>query len=221
MRGSQSPTTRCRRGTRSTALATAVLAFVAFGGPVAAADATVTVEPNGPLPAGTQTVMVTGSGFDPVGNHGNGVYVVFGPVTPAPGYYMDPSVYAAFKWVHATGQASGAEAPLAADGSFSTTLDIPSIFTNQVGQVDCAVVACAVITFGAHGSQDRSQDTCTAVTFVAGGATASVTPAASGTPDVASPAPAAPAPSTPAASPAPATSAATDLCAALMSTGAP
>ncbi|MCY7416901.1 MAG: hypothetical protein LH650_00115 [Chloroflexi bacterium] len=209
------------RARRSIALGAAVLALVAFGGPVAASGPSVTVEPNGPLPAGTQTVTVTGSGFDPVGNRGNGVYVVFGPITPAPGYYIDPSVYAVFKWVHATGQASGAEAPLAADGSFSTTLDIPSTFTNQVGPVDCAVLACAVITFGAHGSQDRSQDTCTAVTFVADGATASVTPAASGAPDVASLAPASPAPSTPAASAAPAPSASTDPCAAMMSTSAP
>ncbi len=221
MRGSQSHTTSCRKARRWTALGAAVLALVALGGPVAAAGPSVTVEPNGPLPAGAQTVTVTGSGFDPVGNRGNGVYVVFGPITPAPGYYLDPSVYAAFKWVHVTGQASGAEAPLAADGSFSTTLDVTSTFTNPVGPVDCVVVACAVITFGAHGSQDRSQDTCTAVTFVAGATNPSVTPAASGAPDVPSLAPAPPVPSTPPASASPSALASTDPCTALTSASAP
>lgn len=220
MRSSQSLRISSTRATRSTAFA-AVLALAAFGVPAAAAGPSVSVTPVGPLPVGTQVVTVTGSGFDPVGNHGNGVYVVFGPITPAPGYYLDASVYAAFKWVHPTGQESGAEAPMAADGSFSTTLDIPSTFTNQVGPVDCAVVACAVITFGAHGSQDRSQDTCTAMTFVAGAASASMEPAASGAPAAASVAPATAAPTTPAASAGPDASSATDPCAVIVSPSAP
>ena len=104
--------------------------------------------------------------------------MVFGPITPAPAYYLDPSIYAAFKWVHPGGQESGAESPMAADGSFSTTLEVPSSFVGPTGPIDCTSVPCAVITFGAHGSQDRSQDTCTSVTFLP--ATASGSPAPGG-----------------------------------------
>ena len=120
-----------------------------------AQGASITVEPAA-LENGATTLTVTGSGFDPAGN---GVYVVFGPITPAPTYYSDPSIYGAFKWVHAGANESPAEAPLAADGSFTTTLDVMSAFTAS-GEVDCAATVCAVITFAAHGSPDRSQDTC-------------------------------------------------------------
>ena len=48
----------------------------------------------------------------------------------------------------------------AADGSFSTTLEVTSTFTTPAGDIDCGTTACAVITFAAHGSPDRSQDTC-------------------------------------------------------------
>ncbi len=71
----------------------------------------VTVTPAGPLPSGTQTITVTGSGFDAVGNEANGVYVAFGPVTPAPNYYMDPSVYAVVKWVYPAGVESPRHGP--------------------------------------------------------------------------------------------------------------
>lgn len=126
----------------------------------------VTVEPVAGLSAGATTVSITGTGFS---TSGNGIYVVFGPVTPAPGYHQDPSIYGAFKWVHPGEGGSALEAPLAADGSFSTTLEVASVFTAGGGVVDCAVTACAVITFAAHGAPDRSQDTCTAITFVAAG----------------------------------------------------
>ena len=160
-----------------------LLVSALFAGPAAAAGPVVTVDPAGPLASGAQTLTVTGTGFDAVGNSGNGVYVVFGPVTAAPTYYMDPSIYSpGLKWVHPGAQSSPAEAVMAADGSFTTTLDIQSGFDNTAGHVDCAIVACAVITIGAHGSQDRSQDTCTSVPFVAGDAGASVSPGASAAP---------------------------------------
>jgi hypothetical protein len=201
------------------AASTLLAAVAVAAGPVAASGPVVTVAPTGPLPAAAQTVTVTGAGFDPVGNEGNGVYVVFGPITPAPGYYMDPSVYAAFKWVYPAGAESPASAPMATDGTFSTTLDIPSSFTSPTGQVDCATVACAVITFGAHGSQDRSQDTCTLVTFAPGGASASMAPGTSGAPVASAAAPSMTAPSgsmVPAASGAPG-----DPCAAISTAAAP
>ena len=145
--------------------ATLALALVA-GGSALAQGASVTVEPVGPLPEGANTLTVTGQGF---ATSGNGIYVVFGPITPAPGYYMDPGLYGAFKWVSPGGADSPATVRLAEDGRFATTLDITSVVATSAGEVDCATTACAVITFAAHGSPDRSQDTCTAITFLAGG----------------------------------------------------
>jgi hypothetical protein len=160
---------------------------LAFGLALAAPSTTfaqgvsLTVAPTS-FPAGTATLTVTGSGFDTAGN---GVYVVFGPITEAPAYYSDPSIYGAFKWVHVGATESPAEAPLAADGSFSTTLDVTSTFTTPAGDIDCAVTACAVITFAAHGSPDRSQDVCVAVTV--GDIAASASPASSGSLDPCAP----------------------------------
>ena len=200
-------------------MSSALLAAALVAVPAAAASPVVTVDPAGPLPAGAQTLTVSGTGFDAVGNGGNGIYVVFGPVTAAPGYYMDPSVYSAgLKWVHPGAAGSPAEAVMAADGTFSTTIDIQSSFDNASGPVDCAVVACGVITFGAHGSQDRSQDTCTSVAFTAG-STAAVSPGMSAAP-AASVAPASMA--APMGSAAPATSGApADPCAPITGAAAP
>jgi hypothetical protein len=191
----------------------AVAAPVAAGGPI------VTVNPGGPLPSGTQTITVSGTGFDPVGNNASGVYVVFGPITPAPSYYIDPSIYAAVKWVYPAGQESGQTALMATDGSFSTTLVVPSSFTSPAGAVDCASVPCAVITFGAHGSQDRSQDTCTLVTFVPGGAGGSADAGMSAAPVASAPAASM---ALPAGSAAPAASGVPgDPCAVVSATAAP
>ncbi len=137
------------------------LALATTSGTLAQAPS-VAVEPAGVLPAGAATLTVTGTGFAPAGN---GIYVVFGPITPPPGYYTDASIYGAFAWVHAGAGGSPVEAELAADGSFSTTLNVTSVFATGAGNVDCTVIACAVITFAAHGSPDRSQDTCTPVAF--------------------------------------------------------
>lgn len=188
----------------------ATLALLGATGTLAQ-GASITVEPAGPVSGGAATLTVGGSGF---ATTGNGVYVVFGPVTAAPEYYMDPGVYGAFKWVHAGAGDSPVEATLEADGSFSTTLDVSSVFMSSGGEVDCTVTACAVITFAAHGSPDRTQDTCAAVAFV----DAVASPAAAGSP-VASEAAAA---SAPAASAAVAASpdVATDAC-ALIGASAP
>jgi hypothetical protein len=196
-----------------------LLVSAVFAGPAAAAGPVVTVEPAGPLAAGAQTLTVAGSGFDAVGNNGNGVYVVFGPIVAAPDYYTDPSIYSSgLKWVHPGVASSPAEAVMTADGSFTTTIDIQSGFDNTRGPVDCTVVACAVITLGAHGSQDRSQDTCTLVSFVAGDA-ASMAPGASGAP---APSSAPVSTAEPMGSPVAAASGApADACAAISSAAAP
>ena len=166
-------------GGRGRVLGVAAFAAVWIGATASASGPVVHTEPGGPLPVGTSTLSVAGSGFDPVGNSGNGIYVAFGPITPAPAYYLDPTIYAAIKWVHPGGSDSGAEAPMAADGSFATTLEVPSSFGGLQRPVDCNAVPCAVITFGAHGSQDRTQDTCTAVTFLAAAPSGLPSPAAS------------------------------------------
>ena len=213
------PTARSGKLRWGMAASVTLLAVTVSVGTAVAAGPVVTVDPAGPLAAGTQTITVSGTGFDPVGNNGSGIYVVFGPITPAPNYYIDPSIYGAVMWVYPAGQESGQTALMATDGSFSTTIDIPSSFTTPAGPVDCASVACGVITFGAHGSQDRSQDTCTSVTFMAGDAIAPVSPGMSALP-VATVAPAsmaAPMGSlVPAASGAPA-----DPCAAISGAAAP
>lgn len=185
---------------RSAGLALALASSLAATS-LAADGPTTTIAPAGSLDAGTTTITVTGSGFDPAAANGNGIYVVFGPITPAPGYYMDPSIYGAFKWVSLGGVDSPATAPLAEDGSFVTTLDVSSSFATAAGEVDCAATPCAVITFAAHGSADRGQDTCTAVTF---GGTALRSPSAGASPTVTAEASLAPATSVaPDASPAP------------------
>lgn len=130
---------------------------------VLAQGPSVLVEPAGALAAGPATLTVTGTGF---ATTGNGIYVVFGPVTPAPGYYTNPGIYGAFTWVHVGAGGSPIEAELGADGSFSTELHVTPTFSTSEGDVDCTAVECAVITFAAHGSPDRSQDTCTPVGFV-------------------------------------------------------
>ena len=155
------------------------LALVAPSGTLAQ-GVSVAVEPTSIAP-GTTTLTVAGSGFDTAGN---GIYVVFGPIAKAPVYYSDPSIYGAFKWVHVGAGESPAEAALEPDGSFSTTLDVASTFTTPAGDIDCAVTACAVITFAAHGSPDRTQDTCIPV-MVEG--TTNASPAPSASPDPCAP----------------------------------
>lgn len=185
---------RSPSGTRAWFVLGALGTVLALASPasVGAQAPAVEVVPRDGVPAGATTLAVSGSGFSTAGN---GVYVVFGPVTPAPGYYVDPSLYSAFRWVHAGAGASPVEAALAPDGSFATTLDVTPVFTSSAGEVDCTTAPCAVITFAAHGSPDRSQDTCTLVTFEGGPASsvagvapsapasASVPPAASVAPD--------------------------------------
>jgi hypothetical protein len=185
-----------------------ILALVMAAGSAASAQGrSISVDPTEGLPLDGATLTVSGQGFS---TEGNGLYVVFGPVTSAPGYYTDPSIYSAFRWVHKGAGDSPIEAPLADDGSFSTTLQVTSTFTTSAGDVDCVITACAVITFAAHGSPDRTQDACVAITFTRG---------AAGSPGPMSPPPPSAIPSTaPVSSAEPGPSAApggSDACAAI------
>lgn len=167
-----------RRGHRSTV----ACATLAAGLTLIAASTTlgqgasIVVEPAS-LEPGATTLTVTGTGFS---TEGNGVYVVFGPITPAPTFYSDPSIYGAFRWVHVGAGESPIEAAFAADGSFTTTLEVTPTFTTSAGTIDCAVTACAVIAFAAHGSPDRSQDRC--VPLLVGGIASSESPVPVGSP---------------------------------------
>ncbi|MFI7024012.1 HtaA domain-containing protein [Micromonospora sp. NPDC049900] len=131
------------------------------GGP---ATPSVTVDPSAALdPEGT-SVTVTGSGFDPDANGGVGVYVAFGPKVD--NHWTNSRPYKPVKWVHKNASSSAAQVKLAADGTFSTTLDLVPSYTDGNGDtVDCTVTQCYVLTFAAHASSDRSQDTFTPVTF--------------------------------------------------------
>jgi hypothetical protein len=133
---------------------------------VHAAGPTITIEPAGPLPDQDQTIILTGSGFDPLANGGVGIYVVFGPLADAPTFYTDAERYGAARWVHPGAVAGPGQAALEADGSFTTTLEIqPRYVDGHDVAVDCVATPCHVITMAAHGATDRSQDTFTAVTF--------------------------------------------------------
>ncbi|GAA2735874.1 hypothetical protein [Actinocorallia aurantiaca] len=175
-------------------LATALAFGSALGLTVATASpalaASVRVAPATGLSASGASVSVSGSGFDAVGNNGFGVYVVFGPKKA--NFHQDANAFGAARWVHVKGAGgSPGQAPLSKDGSFSTTLSVKARFTDGNGEkVDCLKTQCYILTFAAHGSPDRSQDTSTPLTFKAGPAdTASEKPGNSGAPPKPSSAP--------------------------------
>ncbi|GAA0951005.1 hypothetical protein [Actinocorallia libanotica] len=130
-----------------------------------AAAASVRVTPAGSLTAAGATVTVSGSGFDAAGNNGFGIYVVFGPKKA--NFSQDANAFGAARWVHVKGGGAGpGQAALAKDGSFSTTLSVKARYTDGNGDaVDCLKTPCYILTFAAHGSPDRSQDTSTPLTF--------------------------------------------------------
>ncbi|RIJ69794.1 S-layer homology domain-containing protein [Nakamurella silvestris] len=102
-----------------------------------------------PLPWGTSTLNITGKGYNPASP---GVYLAVGPVdvrtTNPTDWNTNAALYSAFAWVR-----GGAGGDIAADGSFTTTLDVKPV----PGQSKYAVY-----TFRAHGMPDRSQDSATA-----------------------------------------------------------
>lgn len=120
----------------------------------------VTVTPVSDMDPDGATVTVTGSGFNPAGA---GIYVVFGPKRAD--YWTNAAYYKSAKWV----RAGGADA-LNPDGTFSTTLEVSATYTDGTGTaVDCNATPCYVLTFAAHGSADRSQDTQTGIAFAGTG----------------------------------------------------
>jgi LPXTG-motif cell wall-anchored protein len=162
--------TELRAPSTASASASVVAAF---------ASPTLTVTPRTGLAPGGQTVTVVGRGFDPTRNGGVGVYVVFGPKEPD--YATNAETFRSAKWVHPGATPSAGQAPLAADGSFTTTIEVVAGYTTTSGRtIDCRVLGCSVLTMAAHGTPDRSQDAQVAVTFASGGTTAPGTGASSG-----------------------------------------
>lgn len=165
------------------ALLAAVVGVLCIGpAAVRAAEPQVSVVPAGPYANGRTEITVTGSGFDAEANGGVGVYLVFGPQTEAPTYYTDAELYIAARWIHAGATDAPGQAPLAADGSFTTTLTIEPTFVDGHGTaVDCLADPCVLITMAAHGVDDRTQDTFAPITFLAD-ATPAATPTVAPTP---------------------------------------
>lgn len=94
-------------------------------------------------------ITVSGEGFS---GAGNGIYV--GLAQDDQYSVTDASKFLATQWVRASSIQGGA---------WSVDLDI--VAANAANNSDCTVNACSIYTLSAHGSQDRTQDTQTPVTF--------------------------------------------------------
>jgi hypothetical protein len=160
-----------RRFLRGTAVATGagLLGLGLTAAPAFADGPATTVTPTAEADPAGQDIRVTGSGFDPDSNNGFGVYVAFGPKNGAD-WYLNANAFQTTKWVHKNASGSAGQAKMNADGTFDLTLTgIKARYTDGDGnEVDCLTTQCYVLTFAAHGSPDRSQDTLTPVTFVGG-----------------------------------------------------
>lgn len=94
--------------------------------------------------SGVTPITVTGTGFSTTGA---GVYV--GVAEKAKFSHTDASNFGSVNYVKAS--------EMGADGSFTTIVDVEAVFAAG----NCIDNACAMFTFAAHGSSDRSQDTVT------------------------------------------------------------
>ncbi|GIG40333.1 hypothetical protein [Cellulomonas phragmiteti] len=179
--------------------AAAVLVAPAAPAAAAAPTAGVTVDRVDGLPADAPTTLqVGGSGFQVVRGGFGGVYVLFGWVDDPAGGAWRPSaggvtgthlryavdeaardnagyqVFVAFPGAATAVEANGGE--LGDDGTFSTTLTVPGarfVAVDAQGgtsEVDCTQVTCGVVTIGAHGVANATNETFTPVTFAAPGA---------------------------------------------------
>lgn len=145
----------------------------------------------GTVTAGS-VVTVSGSGFQSVQGGAGGIYVVFGWVDDAEGGSWRPSnggatgadyLYAPdtedadnagfqrFVAFPGSGTAAAANGGvIAEDGSWSTPLTIPAAQFDAMDRagdaapVDCTQVQCGVITFGAHGIKNATNETFTPLT---------------------------------------------------------
>jgi hypothetical protein len=146
------------------------------------------------IDAAGETITVTGSGFDPAANVGTrpplagqptGVYLVFAkiadPWRPSEGAPSSARTVLDQKWVlpaasRAVLDPAGTNtdyAELAADGTFSATLDVKSVTD---GVADCAVDTCGVITYAAGGAVNAAHEIFTPLAFTTVDPTTPTTP---------------------------------------------
>ncbi|WP_036320264.1 hypothetical protein [Microbacterium indicum] len=186
---------------RTAAIAAMALAAVLLGpAPAASAAAGVTVTSS--LGAGlvdaehSTTISVRGSGFQSVQGGFGGVYVLLGWVDPSgwrpseggsvgSDYLYIPDSesqsnagYQRFVSFPGGETESAAQAVLSDDGSWQVEMVVPGPeFTaldrgGNATTVDCLAVQCGVITIGAHGVANATNETFTPLSFVTSGTTA-------------------------------------------------
>ncbi|WP_143248512.1 hypothetical protein [Bifidobacterium vansinderenii] len=162
--------------------------------PVRAAGATVSVSVQGGTlnPDAATTVDLSGSGFQSVQGGFGGIYVLFGWVSDPNGDSWKPSkggvtgetyryvpddennptgydVFVAFPGDPTASAANGGQ--IASDGTWRATITVPGAkFTsvdrsNNPVSVDCTAVQCGIITIGAHGVANATNETFTPMTF--------------------------------------------------------
>ncbi|HEY1133084.1 MAG TPA: hypothetical protein VGE77_00775, partial [Nocardioides sp.] len=164
--------------------------LVATAPPAEAAARVSIANPDGDAvvdPTYATSLTVRGSGFQSIqGGHG-GIYVVFGTVSsgwqPSDGgrtgveyFYVPDSEaadnqgfqkYVAFPGSETASSANGGT--MSSSGSWSTTVTVPgAVFTaydraSNERRVDCREVTCGIITFGAHGVPNGSNETFTPI----------------------------------------------------------
>ncbi|MGC7102919.1 hypothetical protein ACPZ19_50360 [Amycolatopsis lurida] len=161
--------------------------------PAQAAGATVSVSPGSADPDYATVLTLRGTGFQSIPQGHGGIYVVFGWVSnpgggwqPSQGgstgetyrYVQDSEAkdnngfqrFVAFPGGDTATSANGGV--VAADGTWSTQLVVPRARFKAVDRaggvvdVDCTKVQCGVITIGAHGVVNTSNETFTPVNFV-------------------------------------------------------
>ncbi|NEG95204.1 hypothetical protein GFD17_00200 [Bifidobacterium sp. SMB2] len=160
----------------------------------AGAQVSATVEGGSLNPNGKTTVDLSGSGFQSVQGGFGGIYVLFGWVSDPNGDSWKPSkggvtgedyryvpddennpagydVFVAFPGDSTASAANGGQ--IAANGTWNAKITVPGAkFTsydrsNNPTEVDCTAVQCGIITIGAHGVVNSSNETFTPLSFAA------------------------------------------------------
>ncbi|MBW3087641.1 hypothetical protein KIH77_02645 [Bifidobacterium sp. 82T24] len=160
----------------------------------AGAQVSVNVEGGSLNPDGKTTVDLSGSGFQSVQGGFGGIYVLFGWVDDPDGGSWKPSqggvtgqdyryvpddennpagydVFVAFPGDSTASAANGGQ--IAANGTWNAKITVPGAkFTsydrsNNPTDVDCTAVQCGIITIGAHGVVNASNETFTPLSFAA------------------------------------------------------
>jgi hypothetical protein len=192
------------------AAVTLVIAVASLGGPAspAAAESKVSVRNSQGSAVIDPTYMtqlqLSGSGFQSIKNGHGGIYVLFGAIKgtwqPSKGgrsgtnYFTVPDSesknnggYAKFVTFPGSDTADSANGgQISSDGSWSTTMNVPGAKfktldrSGKATTIDCREMTCGVITVGAHGVTNATNETFTRVSVgsLSGAGSASPAPAA-------------------------------------------